>query len=195
MHRNLPAVTRDTQRQPSTSRGTNRSIFLKLARRVVPFTPAGDAALTAGAPLWRRSAFSSVLAYIVSPVVVAAGRKGREGKGGLERKEGESDLSVRRLFSTSDSARLAASRAAGEPQPVDYSRSLSAVHVRRSSQRVSHPASLPSPIPSPKIPPRSGADGGSGAEAGAHSCKPGENVSIWTVPHCNSDSCVPQGDG
>ncbi len=44
---NLPAVTRETQRQLRTSR-KNLSIFLTLGRRAIPFTLAGGAALTGG---------------------------------------------------------------------------------------------------------------------------------------------------
>lgn len=47
INKNLPAVTRETQRQPRTSR-KNLSIFGTLGRHAVPFTLAGGAVLTGG---------------------------------------------------------------------------------------------------------------------------------------------------
>ncbi|KAK5857130.1 hypothetical protein PBY51_010396 [Eleginops maclovinus] len=61
MNRNLPAVTRETQRQLRTSGNKKLSIFLTL-----PFTLAGGAAVLTAELLCRRcccSAFTSVHAY------------------------------------------------------------------------------------------------------------------------------------
>lgn len=56
---NLPAVTPQTQKQPSTS-SENLSIFQTLGRRAVPFTPAGAVNWCA---VVCSSAFASVRAY------------------------------------------------------------------------------------------------------------------------------------
>lgn len=155
MNRNLPAVTRETQRLPRTSR-KNLSIFGTLGRHALPLTPAGGAVLAGG--LVRRVV---LLGIHVSSCVSSRLQKGNDDVlSAAFRHLGQRSRRHLRSFNSLDCP-----RAAGNQRPATGDQPMS-VTIDRSSCLELFPLRRPTELP--QNPPRSAAAAAAGdaGEAG-----------------------------